>query len=358
MIHATVSVAPERPDIATVVGVLGITNSGSGDRFKDVPRGDCSEGRPAGRILLATALGVVLGLPSAAAAEKPHNILLIECDSMDGRAMGCIGHPALKRATPHLDALARQGALFRIAYTNNPICCPSRASMFSGLQTHRCEAWNNYKGLAPGAPTLMDRLAAAGYCTKTLGKTDYVSGGHSQRARVSAWTRSAGIERPNYREAAPEILDRDEPRVHASDWQTAAQAVAWLKEHGAGGKPFFLSHSRSPCESSERSHRPETLRFRLREPYPMRRGDLFDVIASSLNWSIHDNIVTGCQQPVMFDSHGGDTCFFRNNVIERGGAAEAKQPIVVTGRFQLDGNQVVGFDEKRTPGRKGTMKRP
>ena len=98
---------------------------------------------------------------------------------------------------------------------------------------------------------------------------------------------------------------------------------------------------------------PETMRFRLRDPHPMKVNDLFDVVATSLNWNIHDNTISGCLHPVVFDSHGSDTCFFRNNAIERGGAAEAKQPIVVTGRFHLDGNQVVGFDEKPAPSGKG-----
>jgi arylsulfatase K len=189
---------------------------------------------------LAAVLAVSPGPGSAGAVEKSPNILLVECDSLDGRVMGCMGHAAMQRATPNLDALARQGVLFRNAYTNNPICCPSRASMFSGLQTHHCEGWNNFKGLEPVTPTFLDRLAGAGYLTQTLGKSDYLSGQHSLRARVTAWTRSANIERPSYREPLPEILDRDEPRVHDVDWKVADRAVAWLKEHRQGEKPFCL----------------------------------------------------------------------------------------------------------------------
>ena len=176
----------------------------------------------------------------AMASEKPGNILFIECDSMDGRVMGCMNHPAMKRATPNLDALARRGVLFRNAYSNNPICCPSRASMWSGLHTHRCEGWNNYKGLEPGAKTFLEGLKAAGYRTQTFGKTDYVSGQHSVRARVSAWTRSANIERPNYREPRPILASQNTPRLHDKDWKLADQGIAWLKEHGRDEKPFWL----------------------------------------------------------------------------------------------------------------------
>jgi arylsulfatase K len=152
-----------------------------------------------------------------------------------------MGHPALREATPHLDALARRGVIFRNAYTNSPICCPARASMWSGLYTHHCEGWNNYKGLNPGDATFKTRLEEVGYRVQTFGKTDYLSGNHSVRARVSAWTRSAGIERPAYDEAEPLVLPGNQREIHAEDWKTIRAGVAWL---GASvkspGKPFLL----------------------------------------------------------------------------------------------------------------------
>lgn len=174
------------------------------------------------------------------ATEKRPNILLIEVDSMDGRAMGCMGHPAMVRATPNLDALAKRGVLFRNAYTNNPICCPSRASMWSGKYTFHCEGWNNYKGLEPGTPTFRDELEKAGYLTQTFGKLDYLSGAHSVRARVTAWLRSANIERPQYRIGPPQVIEGDLVRVHSGDWKTADRAANWLKENAKTEKPFWL----------------------------------------------------------------------------------------------------------------------
>ena len=35
------------------------------------------------------------------------NIVFIHAESMDGRKMGCTGHPALRNATPNLDARAK-----------------------------------------------------------------------------------------------------------------------------------------------------------------------------------------------------------------------------------------------------------
>jgi arylsulfatase K len=89
---------------------------------------------------------------------------------MDGRIMGAMNHSAMQRATPHMDRLAAEGLLFTDAYSNNPICCPSRASMLSGKYTHVNEGWNNYKGLEPLDPTFMSVLAEAGYPVQTYGK--------------------------------------------------------------------------------------------------------------------------------------------------------------------------------------------
>jgi arylsulfatase K len=171
---------------------------------------------------------------------KP-NIVFIECDSMDGRVMGCMGHPAMARATPNLDALAQRGVLFSQTYCNNPICCPSRASMWSGQYTHHCEGWNNFKGLEPDTPTFRDALDRAGYRTQCFGKTDYLSGRHTIRARVTPWTRSANVMRPAYRMAGPLVLEKDVARVHKGDWLTIDRGIDWLEERTAQHDgPFWL----------------------------------------------------------------------------------------------------------------------
>ena len=94
--------------------------------------------------------------------------------------LGCAGHPALRQATPNIDRIAESGAYFENAYCTHPICCPSRANMWSGRYTHHCESWNNYKGLEPGMWSLLGELPKT---IKNFGKLDYLSGGHSQSAR-------------------------------------------------------------------------------------------------------------------------------------------------------------------------------
>lgn len=193
-----------------------------------------------GTLTASAALGVAPSVPRNRLSRRP-NILFIQTDSWDGRALGCMGHPAMLRATPNLDGLAARGVLFRNAYCNSPICCPSRASMWSGRFTHHCEGWNNHKGLSKSDVTFRAQLDAAGYRTQTFGKEDYLSGGHSIRARVSAWTRSANIARPQYRMAGPNLIAGEETRVHQKDWANTDHAVAWLEEAAKSPEtPFML----------------------------------------------------------------------------------------------------------------------
>jgi arylsulfatase K len=176
------------------------------------------------------------------------NIVFFHAESWDGRALGCMGHPAMGRATPNIDELAAGGALFRRTYCSHPICCPSRANMWSGLYTHHCESWNNHKGLEPGDRTVLDLLHDAGYsfCSDDyrdigLGKSDYRSGGHSQLARVTAWTGPADIRLPVYGRGAQDLtISTREDNAHDKDWRNVAEAKAFLKEQRDRDSPFFL----------------------------------------------------------------------------------------------------------------------
>ncbi len=176
-------------------------------------------------------------------AGRP-NVIFVQTDSWDGRVLGCLGHAPMKRATPHVDRLAERGVMFRNAYSSHPICCPSRANLWSGRYTYHCESWNNYKGLEAGTDTLLEHLRAAGYqfpnARGGLGKLDYLSGSHTQLARVSAWTGPADIQLPVIRMGAPVILESDEARVHQSDWAAVDRARRFLSRHAHDPEPFFL----------------------------------------------------------------------------------------------------------------------
>ena len=61
----------------------------------------------------------------------PPNVLFLFSDQHNARCLSCAGHPDVK--TPNLDRLSAEGVRFENAYTQNPICTPSRMSFLSGL---------------------------------------------------------------------------------------------------------------------------------------------------------------------------------------------------------------------------------
>lgn len=111
-------------------------------------------------------------------AQAP-NVVLVASDSFDGRLTFQPGSQVVK--LPFINFMRARGTTFLNAYTNSPICCPSRAAMWSGLFTHLTESWNNFKGLDPNYTTWMDVMEKHGYQTQKFGKLDYSSGHHSIR---------------------------------------------------------------------------------------------------------------------------------------------------------------------------------
>ncbi len=105
------------------------------------------------------------------ASTKP-DILLIMTDQFNPWCMGCAGDPVVK--TPHLDRLAREGALFENCYTNSPVCMPARISLATGRYPHEHGWWTNSVGSFPaGQVTLFQDLGRAGYFTSKTGKFHY-----------------------------------------------------------------------------------------------------------------------------------------------------------------------------------------
>jgi len=103
------------------------------------------------------------------ASDRP-NIIIVTTDQQRTDTLGCYGSTFTD--TPNLDALAAQGARFDRAYCSNPVCTPSRASIFTGLYPSRHGAWNVGTNI-PDQPMISHRLADVGYTTCYLGKAHF-----------------------------------------------------------------------------------------------------------------------------------------------------------------------------------------
>ncbi len=109
-----------------------------------------------------------------AAAPRP-NIIVVLADDLGFSDLGCYGSEI---KTPNLDYLAANGLRYRQFY-NTSRCCPTRASLLTGLYNHQAgigkmtdnEAEPGYRGrLTDNTVTLAEVLKSAGYQTGMTGK--------------------------------------------------------------------------------------------------------------------------------------------------------------------------------------------
>uniref|UniRef100_A0A672JL53 Arylsulfatase K n=1 Tax=Salarias fasciatus TaxID=181472 RepID=A0A672JL53_SALFA len=168
------------------------------------------------------------------------NIVMVMSDAFDGRLTFEPGSKVVQ--LPYINYVRQLGSTFLNAYTNSPICCPSRAAMWSGRFVHLTQSWNNYKCLDANATTWMDLLERNGYLTKMMGKLDYTSGSHSVSNRVEAWTRDVQfLLRQEGRPVAQLVGNTSTVRVMQKDWETTDKATQWIQQAAASSRqPFAL----------------------------------------------------------------------------------------------------------------------
>lgn len=82
------------------------------------------------------------------AGETPPNLILIVSDDHAWTDYGFTGHPHLQ--TPHLDRLAAGSLTCTRGYVTSSLCCPSLASIITGLQPHRHRVTSNDPPCPPG----------------------------------------------------------------------------------------------------------------------------------------------------------------------------------------------------------------
>ena len=118
--------------------------------------------------------GVVAGTTLAAScsrggAVRPPNLLVLVADDQRADATGFSGAPL---ATPELDALAAESAVFENAFVTTSVCACSRASLFSGQYVRRHGIRHFGMPFSPGAlaRSYPSVLRSAGYHTGFVGK--------------------------------------------------------------------------------------------------------------------------------------------------------------------------------------------
>lgn len=114
-------------------------------------------------------LSLFAGTLGAQSPERP-NILFIIFDDWNGSThAGAYGCTWIN--TPNFDRIAREGILFKNAFTSNPKCSPCRASILTGRNTWQLKEAVSHNGLFPaGFEVYPDLLEKAGYFVGLTGK--------------------------------------------------------------------------------------------------------------------------------------------------------------------------------------------
>ena len=120
-------------------------------------------------------LSIVFMSFSLTAQEKP-NIIFILADDLGYGEVGFNGQEKIK--TPHLDQMAKDGAVMTNFYAGAPVCGPSRATLFYGQHTGHAPIRGNPRWTKSGKAvemkaddvTLTTELKRAGYSTAIFGK--------------------------------------------------------------------------------------------------------------------------------------------------------------------------------------------
>jgi len=99
-------------------------------------------------VLLTACCLLVVGAQALSAEHAKPNIVFIISDDHAWSDYGFMGHPHLK--TPHLDKLAKESLAFSRGYVPSSLCCPSLATIMTGLYPHQHKVTSNDPPIPPG----------------------------------------------------------------------------------------------------------------------------------------------------------------------------------------------------------------
>ena len=204
-----------------------------------------------------------LFIVSGSAFAAPPNIIYILADDMGFSDIGCYGGEI---DTPNLDALAKGGLRFTQFY-NTARCCPTRASLLTGLYPHQAgighmmedRKLEGYTGnLNKKCVTIAEALKPAGYKSYAVGKWHVTNVTHPKSdADKFNWPLQRGFDRfyGTIHGAGsffdPNTLTRDNTYISpfndaeypAADYYytdaISDHAARFIREHDKT-KPFFL----------------------------------------------------------------------------------------------------------------------
>jgi arylsulfatase A-like enzyme len=164
---------------------------------------------------------LLAGWPACRSQSRPENFILITLDTQ--RADYISAYSQGNAATPQIDRLAREGTLFRNAYSLIPITLPSHASIFFSEPPHLLKNYNNGQKIPVRrtSPSFVNLFRKKGYATAAFVSLGVLKG---------AFGLEQGFEQ--YEDAFPS------ERWYLTACEVNQRVGSWLKANK--GRRFFL----------------------------------------------------------------------------------------------------------------------
>ena len=153
----------------------------------------------AGSVASVLADEVKDSVSASRSSHKKPNIVLYVADEFRADFIGAAGANFCVK-TPNLDKIAKRGAIFTHAVTNQPLCSPSRSCMLTGRYATETGVWRLEVDMRRDLPTLATLLREQGYTANLIGKW------HLAKADVKAGTGFGWIE-PDLRGGFLDVWD-------------------------------------------------------------------------------------------------------------------------------------------------------
>jgi arylsulfatase A-like enzyme len=201
--------------------------------------------------LLEAAAGFPATAATTAATAARPNLVLVLTDDQD-LTLGSLDFMPRTR-----NLIARRGMTFSHHFVPLSLCCPSRATILTGLHAHRHKVYTNFppaggferfSELGHEEATLATALQAAGYRTALVGK--YLNGYPLRDDRgyiPPGWDEWASPVKGTAYSSYNYTLNENRTLVRygssPADYITdvlAGKATAFVRRAAAGGQPFFL----------------------------------------------------------------------------------------------------------------------
>jgi arylsulfatase A-like enzyme/Tfp pilus assembly protein PilF len=178
--------------------------------------------------------------PGAEVFAAPRHLVIVTIDTLRADRLGVYGSTTVK--TPHLDRLAREGALAEQAAVHVPLTRPSHVSLFTGLYPAESGIRDNVSpSLAANVPVLAEILQQQGF--RTAGFVSSV-----------VLSRQSGLHRGFAHYSDRFEVGEDDARflntIQKRGDETMAEATAWLAT-GGGDRRFAWIHLYDPHDPYE-----------------------------------------------------------------------------------------------------------